>query len=252
MSDPKDPHHDEWAMGTTEWVAPEHREQHRGKTPAVLVGALAGLAAMGLVWATTAILSGNDNGRAPTSTVTTGAEPSQQAQASSRPNRMLRCEQADAELAGLLRAAVPALDQWEIHVGAMNKLVVGAITLQQATAFWEQTRLGAERRLDHFHSATRQIPFAGAGCPSPGALAQAPTRLRSCAQHVAGERAAVEAARIAMQTWQTHVGHMEMLRLGQMSPAAATRMWLASWHQGVREFQAYRGADRAVSSSGGC
>jgi hypothetical protein len=248
----------EWALDEAEWAAaPENEERdRRPMISAFLIGALAGMVALGLVWATTAIFDSSDSGRAATTamkgTATTGAEPSQQTQSSPGPSQEDRCRQADAELAGPLRAAVPALDQWEIHVGAMNKLVVGAITLRQATAFWNQTRVGAKHNLDRFYSATRRVPFAGVDCPSPGSLTQASTALSSCARHVAQERQAFEAAQIAMQTWKTHVRHMEMLRMGHMSPAAATRMWLASWRQGIQELQAYRSAERPLDGSGSC
>jgi predicted RNA-binding Zn ribbon-like protein len=226
--------------------------------PAFLIGALAGIVALGLIWAMTTVLTGSDNGtdngqvaRTP-ATPATGAEPTQHAQASPPSGPEDRCRQADAELARPLRAAVPALDQWEIHVGAMNKLVVGAITLQQATAFWHQTRVGAHQRLNRFYAAAREVPLAGVGCPSPGALPQASRELRSCAQHVAQERQALGAARIAMRTWRRHVRDMEMLRTGHLSPAAAQRMWLANWQRGVRELEAYRGAKRAVDRSTTC
>jgi hypothetical protein len=250
----------EWAMDEAERAgAPEYEERdRRPMISGFLVGALAGMLALGLVWATTAILadSDSDSGRvattAMTGTATTDAEPSQQPQSSPEPSQGDRCRQADAELAEVLRAAVPALDQWEIHIGAMNKLVVGAITLQQATAFWEQTRVGADRNLDRFYSATRRVPFAGVDCPSPDSLTQASAALSSCARRVAQERRAFEAARIAMPTWKKHVRHMEMLRMGHMSPAVATRLWLASWQEGVRELQAYRHAERPVDGSGRC
>jgi hypothetical protein len=245
----------EWATGRTEWsVGPEDEERDRRQLiPAFLVGALAGIVALGVVWAATAILTDSDSGPAAivvTRTATVGAKPS--LQSSAGPSEEDRCRQADTELAGLLRAAVPAMDQWEIHIGAMNKLVVGAITLQQANAFWNQTRVGAKRNLGRFYSETRRVPFPGAGCPSPDELTEASAELESCAKHVASERHALKAADVAMGTWKKHVRHMEMLRMGMMSPATATRMWLASWRQGDQELQTYRSAERAVKASGSC
>jgi hypothetical protein len=249
----------EWAMDDTEWVSAleDERPERRQMVPAFLVGALAGMVALGLVWATIAIFDDSDSGSVDTAsagsrTPTTGADPGEQTQASPQPSRMDRCRQADAELSGPLRAAGPAMAQWEVHVGAMNKLVVGAITLQQATAFWDQTRVGARENLDRFYSASQEVSSAGADCPSPGALTQAPERLSSCAQRIARERQAFEAARVAMGTWRTHVRHMEMLRMGHMTPAAATRTWLASWERGVQELQAYRIAEGAIDGSGSC
>ena len=95
-----------------------------------------------------------------TSTASTSAEPSQQAAVARPPSQRDRCREADAELTGQLQAAAPALDQWEIHVAAMNKLVTGEITRAQAGAFWSQSKVDARRNLARFDSAARQASSA--------------------------------------------------------------------------------------------
>ena len=225
---------------------------------AFLVGALAGIMILGLVWAMTGLFAGTDSDRTATagsrvtSTPTSDSGPSQETEVSGSPSLFFRCRQADRELAGLLLAAGPAMDQWEVHIGAMNKLVVGAITLQQANAFWNQTRVGAKGNLKHFRSVIHESPLAGVDCPSAAGLTQAPTALATCVQRVSRERQALEAARAALRTWATHVRHMEMLRMGHMSPAVATQLWLTSWRHGIQELRAYQGAVRAVDASGRC
>jgi hypothetical protein len=42
------------------------------------------------------------------------------------------CDPSQAQIRPL-RTAEASLAQWEIHIGAMNKLVTGAITLEQAS-----------------------------------------------------------------------------------------------------------------------
>ena len=248
-------------MGETEWAAaPEYEGTDGERTvPAFLVGALAGMVALAVVWAMTAVLSG-PGGRTSTdsqvaatgapTTATTGAEPSEPAPAV--PDQEDRCRQADAELARPLRAAAPALDQWDVHIGAMNKLVVGAITPAQAAAFWAQTKVGAIRNLDRFEAATQRVPFAGVDCPDPDALDRTASGLRSCARHVDRERQALDAAGTALQTWKTHIRHMQMLDMGHLSPEKATQRWLANWQRGIRELKAFGSADRAVDRSRGC
>jgi hypothetical protein len=250
----------EWAMGETAWAAAEEYAEPAGgrAIPAFLSGALAGIVVLGLIWAGTAYLRdvGAGTQRAATtpvtSTATTNPKPPRQFEASGPASRENRCRQADAALAAPLRAAAPALDQWEIHVGAMNKLVVGAITPQQAAAFWSQTRAGAERNLADFYSATRRARSATAACPSPRALSQAPRALKTCAQHVVREEQALETARIAMRTWRTHIRHMKMLDMGHLSPEAATQLWLANWQQGIRELRSFRSATRAIDGPATC
>ncbi len=53
----------------------------------------------------------------------------------------------------------------------------------------------------------------------------------------------------ALATWHRHVRDMEMLRMGTMSPARATQMWLQSWHEGQRQVTRYRAAVTATRSA---
>ena len=43
-----------------------------------------------------------------------------------------------------------------------------------------------------------------------------------------------------------------MLRMGDLSPEEATRMWLSMWRQGVRDLRTYRSADREARALDGC
>jgi hypothetical protein len=236
---------------------PEEEPSGNRLLPAFLLGLLAGLVLLGLVWMTIWVVSGDSGDVEGTSDQARigGAiseSPSASASASPGPTRMERCVSAAAALREPLRAAEPAMDQWEVHVGAMNKLVVGAITLQQATAFWNQTRVGAHRQIAEFHHAMAALRRHGVDCPAPGMLAPASRPLRTCARQVAADVQALRAARTSVTTWDKHVRQMEMLRMGMMSPAKASRMWLDMWQRGVDELQSYRAAERAVRSARGC
>ena len=134
------------------------------------------------------------------------------------------------------------MTQWEVHIGAMNKLVVGAISVAQAQQFWNQTRNGATRNLERFADAQRAYQQRTARCPTPNR--QASEELRECAAVVTAQRRELVRAAVALSTWRTHVHHMEMLRRGEMSAEDATRMWLASWRTGARQVDVYRGAAR--------
>lgn len=166
--------------------------------------------------------------------------------------RMERCASAHEALQAPLEAARPALDQWKVHVGAMNQLVVGEITLQQATAFWNRTRVGAQRRVEAFDAAWAALRREGVDCPAPRFMAPAMPELRPCARQVEAEIRVLEAAQTSIRTWAEHVQHMDMLRMGTMSPEDATAMWLSMWQQGVRDLDAYRLAARGARESTGC
>jgi hypothetical protein len=141
--------------------------------------------------------------------------------------------------------AVDALAQWRVHVRAMNKLVGGQITLAQANAFWNSTRVGAARRVARFERAEQQFhaAFDNSGCSG-----EVPARCQEAAQ---ARGATLFAAQTAVGTWKHHVMDMEMLRMGHLSPAKATRNWLRNWKQGVAQLRDFHDA-RQVSSRAGC
>ena len=144
-----------------------------------------------------------------------------------------------------LRAANASLDQWRVHVGAMNRLVAGEITLGQATAFWNRTRVGAKRRLALYDAAVRSLSKVGASCPrnnAAGANGQMP-----CVEAVNARAAELRTASVALGTWRRHVRDMDMLRMGRMTPSHATQMWLRNWQKGVAEIDDYTHAVRAAS-----
>ena len=265
---------DEATFDTGEWarvfaesppyrqVAPEEgtpdrrTPDRRTPAPAFLVGGLAGMLVLGLVWVTASIL--DDRAKDSPSVVDTTAHDEAQEAAEEesgtegRRAQLDRCREAAGRLSAPLRAAQPAMDQWEIHVDAMNQLVAGDITLQQATDFWERTRLGARRQLSRFDDAVQAVRGHGLGCPDPADLGHSSTALRSCAERVAADDQTLTAAEIALHTWAVHVEDMDMMRMGHLSPAEATQRWLVSWRQGVREIEDYRNSARAAHLAGGC
>jgi hypothetical protein len=148
------------------------------------------------------------------------------------------CQEVFSAQESPLEAAASSLGQWEIHVAAMNQLVAGTISLQQARRFWEQTRVGATRRLERFDEAMNGWRGRLARCPLPEQVARGDGRVR-CARVVDARSATIRAASTSVETWRVHVHHMEMLRDGDISPAEATREWLASWRKGDRELRSY-------------
>jgi len=215
-----------------------------------LVGTILGLLGV-VLWVSVMEDDGGDAGlQASSRSVADEPEPVPRDDASSAPaqqpadTRASRCSEAAAALEAPLGAAGPALRQWDVHVDAMNKLVVGEITLQQATAFWNQTRLGAQRNVDRFRKAWTALERTGVDCPAPALLGPAPAAVRSCSRLVEAELGVARTAKTSIDTWDTHVHHMDMLRMGTLSPEKATEMWLAMWRRGVRDLDTYRAAAR--------
>ena len=166
--------------------------------------------------------------------------------------RMARCRAADAYLGDALDDARPALDQWSVHVGAMNKLVVGEITLKQATAFWNSTRVGAARRVAAFREVMAELRGHGLDCPSGHYLSPGSPALPGCVRRVAAEAQALGAARTSITTWEDHIEDMELLRSGDLSPEDATAAWLSIWQQGMRDLAAYDAAAKVVERQARC
>jgi hypothetical protein len=218
---------------------------------------VAGLAVLGLVWAAFSLVNEESGAREGASSQERDDRQASGAlsPASDRPAapaRLTRCADAASALSAPLAAVAPAMDQWEVHIGAMNKLVTGAITLQQASAFWNQTRVGAQRRIAAFDRALAEQRRQGVECPPPARLKHASPALRTCARQVAADVRALEKARTSIAMWDKHVRDMDMLRMGMLSPQKATQMWLTMWRQGLRELEDYRVAARAARPSGGC
>lgn len=191
-------------------------------------------------------------GPSPAATQTPGA--TSEVPLTTRPaaSRLARCASAEQTLSEALAAAGPALEQWKVHVDAMNQLVVGEITLQQATDFWNRTRVGAQHKVAGFRDTMAQVRQQGVDCPDPDLLAPGSRRLPGCARQVSAEVAVLRAARTSIDTWARHITDMDRLRMGDLSQDDATRMWLSMWHQGVRDLDAYRAARRRADALDGC
>jgi hypothetical protein len=257
-TDAEEPYDDEWSEDDAvedDWPRPFGDASRGALVAACLVGVATTLVLV-LIWS--ALTRGDDDsgstaepGPRPVAS-TSDPAPSTLPRVRATATRLSRCVSAEQSLQEPLEAARPALDQWAVHVGAMNKLVLGEITLQQATDFWESTRLGAHRRVGDFHDAVATLRRHGVDCPSPELLAPGARALPSCAREVRADARALRAAQVSIGTWDEHIHHMDMLRLGEMTPAEATRMWLASWQRGQHELDAYEAAARVAEDEDGC
>jgi hypothetical protein len=257
-------------VDTARWDRAVVRGRDRPRVVGFLTGAVVGMAVLGLVWMWVAGLQHGDvtftgkdaDATAPAALPTSTPTLRDEGAAASTP--LESCRRLDDRVRDALRAASPALSQWEIHVGAMNKLVAGVITLRQANAFWNNTRFAAQQNLATFRAAERRASRADrtdARCPRPmsrmsgmsgtAGMKHSP-KLASCARREAADQRALDAADTAIATWSHHVTAMNMLRMGHLSPARAGRMWLRSWREGVRQIRAYHEAARAARTSGVC
>lgn len=134
------------------------------------------------------------------------------------------------------------MDQWRLHIEVMNQLVAGDITLTQATDYWQQTRLGAHRKVDHFRRVDSELQPSAADCASPEGVElrdEQRRRLDACRDATEAFSASLTAARVAIATWEHHIMDMDALRAGDITPAQATTMWLQSWKTGAHQLREY-------------
>lgn len=154
-----------------------------------------------------------------------------------------QCRTAWNAVQEVLEAAQPSMQQWEVHIVAMNKLVAGKITLAQASAFWEQTRVDARRRYDAFASSDRR--FDGRLCAVAEDSRPGAETLTSCARAVAAADSTRDAARTTLARWSGHITAMNRMRNGTLSPTMAQHMWLSTWRAGAAELRVYHQRERA-------
>lgn len=221
-----------------------------GREPVMLfaVGAVVGAVVIGLAWLGYSMVH-SDRSDQPGRPAAAAREPrvldkpppAQQVAAT----RVRNCAAVYLAQNAPLQAADASLAQWEIHIGAMNKLVTGAITLKQATQFWNATRVGAQARLKQFDAARRHYEQRTERCPARW-MATHNRDVRRCHEAVAARNRTLHLASVALATWQHHVMHMEMLRRGEMTPQRAEQLWLQNWMKGNRQVRAYHRAAAAA------
>jgi hypothetical protein len=194
----------------------------------------------------TAVHSGGVDDAAPGNDRSTDAVPA----ASTGPGVLVACQRQYAAQTPVLGAAARSIRQWEVHVGAMNQLVAGEITLDQASAFWSRTRIGAQGRVDDFRRAEDDYTAGTHQCPAPRDTG--PTGLRECSRTVELRDRVIGVARRSIATWAMHVRDLERLRTGKLDPAKASAMWQKSWRRGQDQIDAYRDALRSAGRAVPC
>ncbi|MGH3326573.1 MAG: hypothetical protein ACRDPT_02030 [Streptomycetales bacterium] len=148
-----------------------------------------------------------------------------------------------------VKAADSSMDQWTTHITAMNRLVAGKITLDQAKAFWAKTRVGARQNVDQFHAVDERYRSASLDCPPPdvepttraGPLS---TAIETCRNGIAARDDELASARTALATWDRHIRHMEDFRAGKITATQATQMWHHMWQKGRGQMSDYRAVER--------
>jgi hypothetical protein len=150
------------------------------------------------------------------------------------------CQTLLTRQAQVTLAADQTLAQWRLHIDAMNQLVAGTITLEQATAFWKNSEEAAKRKITAFERADAALR-SGVGRCAPPADDDCRTAAREWSD-------VLSAARPAAETWMHHIHDMEALMVGEVTPEQAVATWVDKWRAGQRQIKAY---DRQVQQAQG-
>jgi hypothetical protein len=207
------------------------------------VAALAVLVAAGVLPLT--ISAGHDDGAradGPRVGQDTGVDPSTtQAGAETAPQSQ-GCKGLWAQELRVALAAERTLQEWRLHVDAMNDLVAGKITLAQAAALWDHSEQGALRRIERFQRLDAGLRRSPDRCEST----DAPPFAGACARAAHAVQRTIAVARNAVRTWRLHIRDMDLLREGHINADEAKQMWHHLWHKGQEQTVRY---DKSASDA---
>jgi hypothetical protein len=165
------------------------------------------------------------------------------------------CRQASATQARDLKAAQASLDRWKTHIRAMNQLVAGKISPEQAKAFWTASRTGAAQEVARFEAVDKRSRGVSVDCSAPPGLDDHSAhlaQLAACRQAADAQQAELNSGRTAITTWRHHIRDMELLRAGKISPFVGLMRWNKNWKKGDAELQQYREMRKAAMSMAPC
>jgi hypothetical protein len=165
------------------------------------------------------------------------------------------CRSASTKQAQDLHAAQASLARWSTHIRAMNQLVAGKITPEQAKAFWTASRTGAAQEVARFEAVDRRSRGVSTQCSAPPGIddhAAHVKHLAACRQAADAKEAELNSGRTAIATWRHHIRDMELLRAGKISPFAGLMRWNKNWKKGDAELQHYQEMRKAAMSMAPC
>jgi hypothetical protein len=152
---------------------------------------------------------------------------------------LTHCQKATALANDAIEAADASIDQWELHIDAMNQLVGGEITLDQARKFWAKSKVASKEKARAFRDVDGRHRNSELDCTGP---IGADKRRAQCVDRLAAAEQALTEARKAVKQWEHHIHAMDLEAAGKLTPQQVTRMWLASWKAGIHQVGDYTAA----------
>ena len=135
------------------------------------------------------------------------------------------CQQLVTERAQVVLFADTTLDQWRLHIKAMNQLLAGEITAEEATEFWTESERGAKRNISHFRHSIH-------------GLSNDDCRVQDC-RAARAFHDAIAVARPTARTWLQHMRDMDALMAGKITLEQAAESWTQLRKMGERQLARY-------------
>jgi len=151
------------------------------------------------------------------------------------PDRPAACTESWGQELRVALAAERTLEDWRLHIDAMNRLVAGDITVPQAKALWEASEQGALRRIERFQHLAATLPQAPNACDA----ATSTDDSGACARAARAVSRTIDTARAAVSTWKVHFTDMDKLRDGEITGRQAEQKWKRLWRTGKAQTVRY-------------
>jgi hypothetical protein len=142
----------------------------------------------------------------------------------------------------VLKAADTGIGHWSEHVQAQTDANEGDISESKMDAIFQRTRSSGDDDVRRYEDAVDEAVDRSASCKVPaGAPEEIATELKGCAERDEEQQPVLEAAKDAMDDWESHLADMRRSSAGHLHDARG--VWLRAWRAAPRHLEAYDKAE---------
>ncbi len=138
----------------------------------------------------------------------------------------------------VVQAAELGIGHWAEHVQAQSDANSRDISEDKMDAIFKRTRLAGPEDVQRYEDAVDAAVDRSASCRVPDAApAEVKTDLQRCAERDDALQPVLEAAKDAMDDWESHLADMRRSRAGHAHNAQEA--WLRAWRAAPRHIKAF-------------
>jgi hypothetical protein len=179
----------------------------------------------------------------PSASATTPAADSSAEESAAHAEQVLEECRSSVEAADdVLEAAEEGIGHWSEHVQAQTDANAGDISETEMDAIFTRTRKAGDDDVRRYEDAVDEAVDRSASCRVPqGAPAEIADKLENCAERDEAQQPVLEAAKDAMDDWESHLA--DMRRSASSHVHDARGVWLRAWRAAPRHIKAYDKAE---------